>query len=212
MSAGSPLSLRTARSSGMTPRSRTQVPSRSVGSGASHSCPTCAPASERPSATCSWVRRSLTASDVVVGDVDAEARLEVLGERHLADHVERAAAALTRELVHPPALQLGEPRPTRRPRTSPSAAASATCSRSAAARARQSGSRYAAMRASRSWSMSSPNTVPTFRLNGLGHRELHRERPRRDLRPDLRAPGHAPPRAARAAGGAGRRRARTAGR
>ena len=56
------------------PRSRTQVPSRSVGSGASHSWSTCAPASESPSATCSCVSRSAHRVDVVVGDVRAEAR------------------------------------------------------------------------------------------------------------------------------------------
>ena len=211
MSAGSPVSLRTARSSGMTPRSRTQLPSRSVGSGASHSCPTCAPASERPSATCSWVSRSLTAVDVVVGDVDAESRLEILRERD-ARTSRRAGCSRAHAPARPPA---GPPArgtdPTRRPRTSPSEAASATCSRSAAARARQSGSRYAAMRASRSSSMSSPKTLPTFRLNGLGHRELHRERPRRDLRVRPAPRWSRTPRAARAAGGAGRRRARTAG-
>ena len=46
---------------------------------------------------------------IVVGDVGAEPGREVLRHRHLAHDVERGAAALTREVPHPAADELGEP-------------------------------------------------------------------------------------------------------
>ena len=64
--------------------------------------------------------------DVVVGDVRAEAGLQILGDRHLAQHVERAASALGREVAHPAARPVRGTVPTRRPRRSPTAASSAT--------------------------------------------------------------------------------------
>ena len=196
MSAGSPVSLRTACSSGMTPRSRTHVPSRSVGSGASHSWSTCAPASERPSATWSCVSRWPTASTSSLAMYARKRVVEILGDRDLAHHVERAAAALAREVAHPPALQLGEAlrlgdlerlpaRLHRRLLEIGGRRAPAT---------RDRGTRRGARRGSTF--ISSPNTVPVLRLYGVGHRELHRERPRRDLRPDLRAVARGPARAA----------------
>ena len=64
--------------------------------------------------------------DVVVGDVRTKARLEILGEREIAHHVERARAALAREVTHPAALAARGTASTPTPRTSPSAASSAT--------------------------------------------------------------------------------------
>ena len=166
MSAGSPVSLRTACSSGMTPRSRTHVPSRSVGSGASHSWSTCAPASESPSATWSWVSRWATAST---------SSLAMYARKRVA----RSSATDSSHITSSgPDAALDRRGP---PRADPAAPGSACdsetsnvsqrgfigeLSRSAAARARQSASRYAAIRASRSRCISSPKTSPVLRLYG----------------------------------------------
>ncbi len=47
--------------------------------------------------------------DVVIGDVGAKARGEILGDRQLAHHVERAQFALTRDVGHAPSLEIREP-------------------------------------------------------------------------------------------------------
>ena len=97
--------------------------------------------------------------DVVVGDVGAKARREILGDRQLAHHVERAAAALARELAHPPALQLREPLRLGDLERLPARLHRRLLQVGRGARLATSGSRYAAMRASRSPCSSSPKTV-----------------------------------------------------
>ena len=211
MSAGSPLSLRTARSSGMTPRSRTQLPEQVGG--------------QRRVAQLADVRagvgeaqRHLLVGEqvahrrgVVVGDVDAEPRLEVLGERELAHHVERTAAALARELVDPPALQLGEPLglgdlarlPARLHRRLLEVGGRARPPGGIAVRGDA--------RASRSPSMSSPKTSPTFRLNGLSIVNCMVSGRGVTCGQTCAPAGHGLLVQLRAAGGACRRRARTAG-
>ena len=47
-------------------------------------------------------------ADIVVGDVRTKARAEIFGDRDLAHHVERAAAALAREVADASPLQFGE--------------------------------------------------------------------------------------------------------
>ena len=126
--------------------------------------------------------------DVVVGDVRAEARAR--DPRRRPTRTSRRAGRTPRSS----ARSL-----TRRPSSSGNRSDSETSkvshrgfigdsSRSAAARARHSGSRYAA---------SAHVAIALHQLAEhragveavrVGHRELHRERPRRDLRPHLRAP------------------------
>ena len=157
-----------------------------MGSGASHSWSTCAPASERPSATCSWVSRWATAST---------SSLAMYARKRVVRSSATASSHITSSGLDAALARRG--RSTRRPCSSGKRCDSETSkvsqrgfigefSRSAAARARQAGSRYAAMRASRSRCISSPKTSPGVEAVRVGQRELHGERPRRDLRPDLR--------------------------
>ncbi len=122
--------------------------------------------------------------DVVVGDVRAEASTEILVDGQLAQHVERAAPALGREIADaapdqfgkpiglghleglPPRLHRrllevgGRPRPPLRIAVRGDARITITLQQFA----------------------EHPAGVEAVRV---GHRELHRERPRRDLRPYL---------------------------
>ena len=170
----------------MTSRSRTHVPSRSVGSGASHSWSTCAPASERPSATLLVREQVADRVDVVVGDVRAEAgrrgprRPRARTSRRAGRTPRSRARSLTRRpcssgkrcrlrdlerlpaRLHRRLLEVGRgQRPPRRDR----------------------GTRRCAPRGSTFMQLAEHRAgVEAVRV---GHRELHRERPRRDLRPHV---------------------------
>ena len=114
-----------------------------MGSGASHSWSTCAPVSESPSVDAFVVEQLADRFGVVVGDVRAKAGREVLVDRELAHQVERAATAFPGEVAHPPALQLGNRADSDTSKVSQRGFIGDS-SRSAAASARHSASRYAA--------------------------------------------------------------------
>ena len=107
MSAGSPLSLRTACSTERTPRSRTHVPSRSVGSGRVAQLADVGTGVGESEHHLVVGQQTPHAVRLVVGDVDAEPGAEVLFHGQAADDVERVAAPLPGHGVDPPALQLG---------------------------------------------------------------------------------------------------------
>ncbi len=125
--AGSPVSLFTARSSEITSRSRTQLPSRSVGRHASQSWLTCAPESARPSSTPSRPRSQAIASGSLLASDRAEPGLEVLVERDVEHHVERRARRARSRARRRCGRRARGARCSRRPRARPSSVGGTPC-------------------------------------------------------------------------------------
>ena len=195
MSACTPVSLRTAVSIGMRSRSRTQLPRKSVAWGASHSWPTCAPASDRPSVQCSSTSSLRDLVGVVVDEHARDPQREVgLVEREVEHRVERRRCPARPRRRAAGGRAARGARGSRRSRTCPSAGRRSRGCRPRSLRPGRAtpGSAYAARRSSSDCAISAANSGLMLIGNGSAIVNANVSGRGRHLRPHLRAAASQP--------------------